>query len=189
MNHDLLSQNLQSLRFQRNIFAALTCLLSITLIILASFLFMKNERIIVTPPMVEKEFWVEGKHISPTYLEQYGCFIGQLLLGKSAQSAPMQRTALLRNTAPDFVGPLKNKLIDEEESLQKQNAAYVFYPIEVKVYPQRKEVLLTGDRIFFVSGQKVSQEHEHYLLSFTYTGGRLLLNGVSTPEKQDKPNE
>jgi conjugal transfer pilus assembly protein TraE len=186
MKHDYLAQNLQSLRFQRNIFAALSCLVSISLIILSIFLFTTNERIIVTPPMIEKEFWVEGKHISPTYLEQYGCFLGQLLLGKSSQSAPMQRTVLLRNTAPNFVGVLKNKLIEEEETLKKQNAAYVFYPVEVKVDPKNKEVLLIGDRIFFVSGQKVSQEREEYLLSFTYSGSRLLLSGVSSQEKGAK---
>ena len=186
MKRDFLEKSSEYLRFQRNIFAALAVLLSITLVLMSSFLFLKRERIIVTPPIIEKEFWVEGKKVSPTYLEQYGYFLGQLLLGKSSQSAPTQRNILLRHTDPSFSGTLRNKLVEEEETLKKQNASYTFFPVMVRVNPEKNEVLIEGDRVFFVSGKQVSSEREGYVLSFNYSGSRLLLTGISsTDNKRD----
>ena len=189
MRKDCLDINLQSLKFQRNVFSALTFTLALGIVPLSLFLFLKNERIVISPPVVEKEFWVEGKSISPTYLEQFGCFLGQLLLSKTAQSAPTQRTILLRHTDPGFAPALKNKLTQEEQVLKVQNASYVFYPIEIKVNAAKKEALLIGERLSFASGIQVSQEREEYLLSFSYINSRLLLNGISSNDSKGKCRE
>jgi len=183
MNRQFAAQSLQYMKFQRNIFAAIALLLSVGTILLSGLLFFKRERVIVVPPVVEKEFWVDGKHVSPTYLEQYGYFLGQLLLGKSSHSAPSQRTILLRHTAPQFAGTLKQKLLEEEALLKKQNASYTFFPTSVRVHPEKSEVLLEGDRIFFVSGKQISSEKECYLLKFIFSGSRLLLTEVNATKK------
>lgn len=185
MNRSFLEKTTQYLRFQRNIFAALSLLLALSLVILTTFLFLKRERVIVTPPIIEKEFWIDSNKVSPTYLEQYGSFLGQLLLGKSSHSAPSQRTILLRHADPAFVDVLKQKLLEEEELLQKQSASYTFFPVSVHVNPETNQVLLEGDRIFYVSGNQVSSEREGYILSFNYSGSRLLLSGVTAKEKTE----
>jgi len=184
MNREFLEKSSHYLRFQRNIFAALSCLLGISLILTTSFLFLKRERIVITPPTVEKEFWVDGRNVSPTYLEQFGYFLGQLLLGKSSYSASSQRTLLLRHTDPGFSTALRQKLVEEEEILKKQNASYTFFPVSIRVNPEKQEVLLEGDRVFFVSGKQVSSEREGYVLSFNLTGSRLLLSGVTSLENR-----
>lgn len=184
MKRDFLDKSSQYLRFQRNVFAAISICLAVSLIMSSSFLFLKRERVVITPAVIEKEFWVDGRSVSPTYLEQFGYFLGQLLLGKSAYSAPSQRTLLLRHTDPQFVHILRKKLIEEEENLTKQNASYTFFPISVRVNQDRNEVLLEGDRVFFVSGKQVSSERESYILSFNLTGSRLLLSGVTAFEEK-----
>ncbi|HEY4832933.1 MAG TPA: TraE/TraK family type IV conjugative transfer system protein, partial [Waddliaceae bacterium] len=131
MKKEFLEKTTQYLRFQRNILAALSFLLSVSIVLLCTFLFLKRERVIITPPVVEKEFWVDADKVSPTYLEQYGCFLGQLLLSKSAQSALMQRTVLLRHADPSFAETLKQKLFEEEQVLQKQSASYTFFPVTI----------------------------------------------------------
>src|SRR3984957_5845880 len=135
MKRELLEKNSEYLLFQRNIFAALSLLLAITLILLSALLFLKRERILVVPPVIEKEFWVDGKNISPTYLAQFGYFLGQLLLSKSSYSAASQRHLILRHADPAFVGILKHKLIEEEETLEKQNASYTFFPVSIQTNP------------------------------------------------------
>lgn len=172
------------LLFQRNVFSALSILLAITLVLLSAFLFLKRERIIITPPVVEKEFWVDSKTISPTYLEQFGYFLSQLLLGKSSYSAPSQRNLLLRHTDPVFVGTLKQKLIEEEEMLQKQNVSYTFFPVSIRVNQEKKEVLIEGDRVCFVNGKQISSDREGYVLSFNFSGSRLLLSGITSSENR-----
>lgn len=184
MKKEFFETTVHYLRFQRNVFASLTFLLAASLILVSAFLFLKRERVVIVPPVIEKEFWVDADSISPTYLEQYGTFLGQLLLSKSAQSAPTQRSVLLRHTEPRFVEVLKQKLFEEEQLLQKQNAAYTFFPVTIHVDAKKKEVLIEGDRIFYVSGKQISCEREGYILGFHYTGSRLLLSGVTSREKR-----
>jgi len=186
MSRLFLEKNLHYLLFQRNILAALAFLLVLALLILSVFLFIKQERVIVVPPVIEKEFWVDAQQVSPTYLEQFGYFLGQLLLSKSPQSAVAQRSVLLRHTAPAYAGMLKQRLIEEEEILKKQSASYVFYPIDIKVNMDQMSLLLTGDRVVFIGGKEVCQEKEGYILRFSYSGSRLLLTEVEAEKKGQK---
>jgi conjugal transfer pilus assembly protein TraE len=180
MNKRFFEKNLSSLLFQRNLLLIIALLLMGGNLLLSSFLFLKNERIVVVPAIVEKEFWVDNNHISATYLEQFGYFLGQLLLNKSAVSAPQNREILFRHTDPSYIGQLKKHLIEEEEILRKQNAAFVFFLSQISVDTQHMIVKLTGEKQLFVSGKKVSSEQSHYHLHFVYVSGRLLLKEISS---------
>lgn len=179
MDRIFYERNLNQLLIQRNLLVCLSALLSISLILASSFLFFKKERIIVVPPIVEKEFWVDSNSVSATYLEQFGLFLGQLLLNKSAYSADLNRTILCRHTEVQHLSILKQKLFEEEETLKKQNASYVFYLRNVFVDTETLTATLIGDRQFFIAGQQTSNERCGYTLHFTYKGARLLLNGIS----------
>lgn len=186
MSHLFVEKNIRFLLFQRNVFVALSFLLIVIVLTLSIFLFFKQERIVIVPPVVEKEFWVDAKHVSPTYLEQFGYFLGQLLLAKSSQSAASQRSIILRHTDPSYAGILKQRLIEEEDVLKKQSASYVFYPVEVKVNLEQMSILLSGDRLVFIGGKEASKEREGYILHFNYTGSRLLLKEVVLDKKEEK---
>lgn len=157
----------------------LSMLLAVGLILVSTLLFFKNERIIVVPSVIEKEFWVDSSSVSATYLEQYGIFLGQMLLNKSPHSADIHRTVLCRHTDPNYLALLKQKLVEEEDILKKQNASYVFFLNNVFVYQDQLKVTLLGDRQFFIAGQKTSCENCAYTLHFSYLGARLLLVGIS----------
>lgn len=185
MNTAFFNQSIKWLTFQRNIFASLSVILTICVLILSAFLFMKNERVIVLPASVEKEFWVEADKVSPSYLEQQGLFLSQLLFGKSTHSSKTQRETILRHCSPDFYGAMKSKLIQEEEFLKKQNASYSFFPISVSVNPRLLEVLIVGDKVSYVGGHKASTKRECYIIGFVYTGGRLMLDSVRMKEEKN----
>jgi conjugal transfer pilus assembly protein TraE len=185
MERFFFERNLNSLLVQRNFLVGLSIVLAIGLILTSSFLFLKTERIIVVPSVIEKEFWVDAHSISATYLEQFGLFLGGLLLNKSAHSADLQRTVLCRHTEPQYLAILKQRLVEEEETLKKQNASYVFYLHNLFVNPELLTVTLLGERQFFIAGQKTtSSEGCGYTLHFTYQGARLLLNGISQEKEK-----
>jgi conjugal transfer pilus assembly protein TraE len=184
VNSKILETSLSSLYFQRNILAAISIILCLSIVILSCFLFLKRERVIISPPVIEKSFWIDSNSISPTYLEQFGVFMGQLLLNKSAQSSAEQRSIILRHTDPSFSGLMRQRLLEEEEMLKKQNAAYTFYPISVKVDMGKMEVILRGERIVFAGPKQVSSKLETYVLKFIYEGSRLFLQEVETMENE-----
>jgi conjugal transfer pilus assembly protein TraE len=171
-------KNLEHLLFQRNIFAALCVILALTVLLQSAFLFSKKERVVITPPFIEKSFWVDSSTISPTYLEQFGVFLGQNLLSKTSASSPGQRNLLLRHTSPAFSGILKQRLLDEEEVLKKQMTSYTFFTKSVDVDINKMSVILSGARSNYANGHSISNKDESYELSFIFSGGRLLLNGV-----------
>ncbi len=119
MDRLFFERNLNSLLVQRNFLTGLSLLLAVGLILATSFLFLKKERIVVVPSVIEKEFWVDSSTVSATYLEQFGLFLGQLLLTKSSYSADLHRTILCRHTEPNYLSPLKQKLVEEEETSKK----------------------------------------------------------------------
>ena len=140
MKQKMYEKYVERILYQRNIFSFLCLILSVSIFVLSFFLFLKRERVIVAPAVIEKEFWVEGNYVSSTYLEQFGLFLGQLLLEKSIGSAPMQRQILLRHASSNFSANLTKKLIEEEEILKKQTLSYVFFPIEIEVFPKHLKV-------------------------------------------------
>jgi conjugal transfer pilus assembly protein TraE len=182
MNSDVHTVSLRYLIFQRNAFLALTAVLSVAVTIVSAFLFVKSERIVIAPAVIEKEFWVDSHGVSVTYLEQFGYFLGELLLSKSSQSAATQRAIIMRHTAPGYSTQLNKKLLEEEQRLEKEMAAYVFFPTEVHADISSKEVVLTGHRTLYVSGKAVSHAVESYVLHFIFQGSRLLLSSVTEKE-------
>lgn len=184
MNGELYKQSMRQLVYQRNISFIFSIASSVSVILLSILLFWKSERVVVAPPFIHNEFWVESKHVSVTYLEQMGVFLGNLLLSKSSGSAPAQRDVLLRHTAPSYYSQLKKKLDQEAQKLIAENASYVFFPVTIEVHPDRKELVLTGDRKTYVGEKIISTSRESYILSFTIEGARVLLTGVRTLEDQ-----
>jgi conjugal transfer pilus assembly protein TraE len=179
MNKGYFNENIQWLTYQRNVFLALSLILSTGIVIMSCFLFFKTERTIIVPPVIEKEFWVEANKVSPTYLEQQGQFLSQLLFGKSSKSSKTQRDILLRHVSSSFYTPLKNKLMEEEAILQKENVSYSFFPTQMEVNASKLEVLVVGDKVAYLGGQNTLVKKESYVLGFVFSGGRVLLNSLT----------
>lgn len=169
---------LRSLTVQRNIFLVIVFVLLAALLTLNVFLFWRTERVIVIPANLEKEFWVDGNNVSPSYLEQMGCFVGDLLLTRSPSSADTQLTILLRQTDPAFVPILSNKLASELAKLKRDKASYVFFRTKVLVDPKNNQVTLEGDRTLLLGDKVLSNTHESYRIGFRNFGGKLLLNSI-----------
>lgn len=169
---------LRNLSFQRNIFIFLSLLLSISTASLAVLQFFKNEKVIVVPPVIQEGFWVDSKSVSPSYLEQLGLYIGQLLLSKTADSSESQKEILLKHTHASFAGILDKKLKEEGKKMKEEGTSYAFFPLSVDVHQDSFEVDVSGDRTSYLKDKKLSSKKETYRLIFIYSGGRLLLAGI-----------
>jgi conjugal transfer pilus assembly protein TraE len=180
MKSSIFEENFIAMRKQRNFLLVICCLLIFPLILVSSFLFSRAHRIVIVPPIVEKEFWVEPNTVSATYLEQFGSFLGQLLLTKSSYTAETQKKILLKHVDPLYSHTLIERLDKEQELLARDQSSYVFYVTGIEVSSNTYRVLLMGNRIFSVSGKVLSEEKESYVLEFNYRGGRLLLSGLES---------
>lgn len=185
MDAEFLQSKYQFIRFQRNAFLATTILLCLGVIVLSVCVLKKSERIIITPPILEKEFWVDAHRVSPSYLEQFSVYLAQLMLTKTEHSAESQRKAVLRHVAVDVAEKINAKLLQEEKMLKDEHASFVFFPIDVQVDLNALKAILTGDRTTYLSGNAVSSKRESYELTFSCKGARLLLTGLSYKGKAE----
>lgn len=171
-----------ALRKQRDILFWTGAVLSVTQLMTLGVLFFKKERVVLIPPVVNQPVWIDGYAVSPTYLEQMGVFLGQLLLSNSVQSLQGSRDMLLRFVHPSVYTHFRQHLIAEEAHLQKQQGSYHFDICNATTDVKTNSVLLEGDRASYIADRRIDQAREAYRLTFKFSNGRYLLTGC-TKEK------
>jgi conjugal transfer pilus assembly protein TraE len=170
-----LTAQLQTLLKQRNMLFPIVVLLGLSQLLLIILLFWKDDRTIFMPPVLDKPFSIHGSSYSASYYEQMGLFLANLLLTKTAETAEHQHQLLFKYVDPELLGVFIRDLMDEVETLKKDNAGYVFYPIETKVNLGNHSVLIKGERHTYVGTQRIDVSKESYRLMFVQRGHLLYL--------------
>jgi type IV conjugative transfer system protein TraE len=149
-------------------------------------LLLKDERVVLVPPELKQQVWVEKGRASESYLEEMGLFFVHLALDVSPSSAAYQREVLLRYASPEQFSPLKRQLLEDEVRLKKENLSTTFRPSSVKVSRSEGQLEVTGDLIGTVGDQRVFQIRETYQVQLRFYKGRLFLSGL-TCIRSDRP--
>jgi len=152
--------------------------LSISLVVVSSFLFLKQERVVVVPPVLQTAISIDGNRPSPAYLEQMGIFLCKTLLEKNPVSCVWQKDMVLKHTSPAFFTTLRSRLIEEEKVLRDQKSSYTFNLRGVEVVAKENAVILEGDRTFYLGGKQISNKVEKYRMSFVFHAGRILIDSL-----------
>ena len=175
MNPNALMQDLKlmrsTVRFQG---AALTlmgaCLLS-SLVLM--FNMVGHDRIVVTPPSVDKTFWISKDRVSSSYLEQMGSFIAYLTLDVSPQSIDWKKTMLLQYVSPDIYGALQTRQDLEADRLRRLNATTQFSIAQLLPNEEAMTVTLKGRLATFINGTRTSDVDKQYVAEFEFKGNRV----------------
>ncbi|HUX80186.1 MAG TPA: type IV conjugative transfer system protein TraE [Alphaproteobacteria bacterium] len=171
----LLNNRLGDLLHQRNLILALGLGLLGLNFTQALFTLFHSERIVVVPPDLKQEIWLEKNRVSASYLEEMALVFADLILESSPASAAYKRDIILRNTVSEGYGPLKTQLLRDEDQLKKDHVTTSFQPNAIKVDAHKLTVELTGDLLRFVGEKRISQSRDRYQFQFEYRVGRLLI--------------
>lgn len=187
MKFSLYKKRLSNILFQRNTLAGLSLILLIIALLQGIYLYLKNEKIIISPPDIKQSYWVEGNRFSPSYLEEVALFLCHLMLDITESNIIPQGEVLLRYISPNAYGAFKTKLLEDEKRLKKEQLSIHFMPHEIQLSPDSLTVDVTGDLISYVAAQKISQARETFRLIFEQKSNRLLLQSFKMI-KSDKEN-
>jgi conjugal transfer pilus assembly protein TraE len=158
------------------------------ILIFAMFFFMmhlvKNEKVIVTPPIVEQGFWVTNNAVSPTYLTQMTTFFLALRLSVTSSNVDSQYAELLNYVSPSVSGPLQVALQKEAEQIQSEAISSVFYPKDMTADPDHLTVTVDGDLVRYVGEAKLPVKPMTYIVHYEYRLGRLLILSFEQVEKK-----
>ena len=175
MNPNTLMQDLKlmrsTVRFQGAALALMgACLLS-SLVLM--FNMVGRDRVIVTPPSIDKTFWVSKERVSSSYLEQMGSFIAYLTLDVSPQSIDWKKTMLLQYVSPDVYGVLQTRQDLEADRLRRLNATTQFSVAQLLPNEEAMNVTLKGRLATFINGARTSDIDKEYVAEFEFKGNRV----------------
>jgi conjugal transfer pilus assembly protein TraE len=175
MNPNTLMQDLKQMRSTVRLQGAAIALLGACL--LSSLVLMFNmvgrDRIVVTPPSIDKTFWVSKDRVSSSYLEQMGSFIAYLTLDVSPQSIDWKKTMLLQYVSPDVYGVLQTRQDLEADRLRRLNATTQFSVAQLVPNEEAMNVTLKGRLATFINGARTSDIDKEYVAEFEFKGNRV----------------
>jgi len=175
MNPNTLMQDLKQMRSTVRLQGAAIALLGACL--LSSLVLMFNmvgrDRIVVTPPSIDKTFWVSKDRVSSSYLEQMGSFIAYLTLDVSPQSIDWKKTMLLQYVSPDVYGALQTRQDLEADRLRRLNATTQLSVAQLLTNEEAMNVTLKGRLATFINGARTSDIDKEYVAEFEFKGNRV----------------
>lgn len=169
---------------------SLCLLLALGLILNASF-FKKGERVIIVPPEITKEFWIEKNRVSPDYLEQMGVFFATLGGNLSPSNAAYNVKYLSNYIPPDVYSDIKTELASQAYYISKNNITQAFFPYAVKVIDGENRVLIEGNVIRNIGTTRISNEKMVFNIKFRVKNFKLFIEElfVDYPEREKKKIE
>ena len=75
------------------------------------FCLVGKERVVIVPPIVNRDFWVATDTVSDSYLEQMAEFFAGLLLNVTPNSFATRSEHLLQHVAPNAYPTLKTQSV------------------------------------------------------------------------------
>jgi conjugal transfer pilus assembly protein TraE len=177
MKWTLYQSKLKRVLRHRNLFLRLAFaeLGIIGLLILGILYAFTHQRIVITPPVVERSFWVGHSDVSAEYLAEMTNFFIGLRFNLSPANAVTQRDILLRYTDPRYHQTMKTLLVKEGDKISKDHISLSFYPVDIKVNPQTLTARVTGDLASTVGNTALPTARLTYQIHYNYRDGRLLV--------------
>ena len=175
MNPNTLMQDLKLMRSTVRLQGAAIALMGACLLsaLVLMFNMVGRDRVIVTPPSIDKTFWVSKDRVSSSYLEQMGSFIAYLTLDVSPQSIDWKKTMLLQYVSPDVYGVLQTRQDLEADRLRRLNATTQFSVAQLLPNEEAMNVTLKGRLATFINGARTSDIDKEYVAEFEFKGNRV----------------
>ena len=175
MNPNTLMQDLKQLRSTVRLQGAALALMGACLLcsLVLMFNMVGRDRVVVTPPSIDKTFWVSKDRVSSSYLEQMGSFIAYLTLDVSPQSIDWKKAMLLQYVSPDVYGALQTRQDLEADRLRRLNATTQFSVAQLLPNEEAMNVTLRGRLATFVNGARTSDVDKEYVAEFEFKGARV----------------
>jgi conjugal transfer pilus assembly protein TraE len=148
---------------------SVTLLLGISLMITTLMLSAKSQRILLVPPQITKEFWIERDRVAPEYMEQMGVFIATLVGNLSPGNAEFSVDMLIKHYLdPSLKQPeAVREFLGQAAYIKKNNITQAFFPSSISVVDtDNMKVRVEGSNVVNIGTARMSGERVSYLIRF-----------------------
>lgn len=168
-----------------NFFLRSLCLLLVAALIINGSFFKKKERIVLTPPKLNHEAWIDPDKASPSYLQEMAIFLATMGGNLSPTNAQYSLKII-----SDYIPASKyTEMMPDLEAqimyVKKNNITQAFFPESSKIIEEKNAVDVEGKVIRNIGTQKISEEKMTYHVAFAVDNYRLYLTEfyVDYPDK------
>ena len=175
MKFKIAQNRMKDYESQRDKLLVLSASLLILVILETLCFLLKNERVIILPPEVRREFWAQGNRFSPEYLEEQASYLAHLALDVNQENHAYNTEILMRYADVNTYSYLREKFEKHHKILKQNDASTRFDIKKIKVVPDRNKVYLTGIMNNFVGTKSIKTKPENYVVEFKVQRGRLFL--------------
>ena len=187
MKFDYANKRIVNFEYQRNVLLGVTAILLLLLFIISLTLLLRDERVIVIPPEIRREFWVEGNRFAPEYLEEMAVYFLHLSLDVNQNTLAYNTEILSRYADIETGNYLRLKYEKDLKKLKQNDASTTFEVKEVKVFPDRSIVRAEGILNSYVGIKRIKEAHKIYEVRFRTFRGRLFFKEIT--EVKDDENQ
>lgn len=180
MRVDILAISHNQALIQRNIFFGVALISMIVNLLMGgiNFYLVGKERIVVTPAVINNEFWVSSDTVSDSYLEQMsGLFIG-LALDISPSNFSKRSEQLLRHVHPSDYSLVKAQLVAQQAEIERRAMSTSFYPISFKIDRKKLIVEVKGELRIMIGGASMDVKTKTYQIPLMLHQGRLYVKQI-----------
>jgi len=174
MDHQQYSTDIDALRgtTRRQQWIIVALVLALLMALWNALNMFGRDRTVVTPPNLEKSFWITQKTASPEYVEQMALWIASLVLDVTPDTIKYKSDLLLQYVAPSAHGQLSEKQTLQTQRLKRDNAATYFVLQTIHIDSERMAAVLAGRLHTLINGRHVDETEKYYFVRFRLEGGR-----------------
>jgi conjugal transfer pilus assembly protein TraE len=147
-------------------------------------MFAANSRTVFLPSFnATQEFWVAGKEVSSTYLEQIGRYIADVLWNVTPDNAKNVKSAILPLVPSQYWNDVDRAITQQLSYISDNSITRVFLPISVN-YSERNAIYVRG-ALKEMTGDVVALNKTTTLrIQYKIENGRFYLLGIAEVERK-----
>jgi conjugal transfer pilus assembly protein TraE len=144
-----------------------------------------SEKVVITPPEINKSFWVSGTRVSKEYLEEMAYWYAGLALNVTPSTSEYQNRLFLNYAAPSDYGRLQAEIGAQAARLKKANASTQFSVRSMTTDEENLRVTLSGTLYTWVSDKRAGNRGTSYMVGFKKLNGRLYVADFKETSTRD----
>jgi conjugal transfer pilus assembly protein TraE len=146
----------------------------------------KSVRTQLIPAEITKSFWVDGKRLSPEYIEQMGEFIVNKYATVTPLTVDSNNNQILKYVHPSAFGDLSVRFKTSSAKLKADSISRFFFAKEVRISEQNQAVAFIGLVETWIGDKKVPHaEIKSYLVAFQYVNGAVTIKELRETSDKD----
>jgi len=160
------------------IMQAILAVALLTNVILAAALLTMDRtvRTIFVPPEITKSFWVDGRKLSPEYLEQMGDWVVYNFATVTPSSVDFKASQILKYVHPSVHGDLAIRFKAGALRLKHESMSRFFFPKDIRISEAAQAVAFIGAQESWIADKRLPGDAiKAYLVVFDWDGSRATI--------------